>query len=108
MKQKFRLSLAIACFSLVTSEGCAQKSSVDPGSQVPHSQASSSTEKNQKRGGMMGGSMNMSHMQGMMEECMKNHKDGKVCHEQTMEHCKSQMNPRDCQKMMMKMNSGKK
>lgn len=50
-------------------------------------------------GGMMG-SMKMDDMQGMMQQCMKMHKDGKMCDHQAMEKCEANSKMGECQKMM--------
>lgn len=49
--------------------------------------------------GMMG-TMDMDHMQSMMNECMKSKKDGKMCDHDMMEKCHSEMSKGDCKKMM--------
>jgi hypothetical protein len=46
--------------------------------------------------GMMG---NMD-MHEMMNECMKMHKDGKMCEHTMMEKCESKMDKSECKKMM--------
>lgn len=51
---------------------------------------------------------NMGHMMGMMDECMKNHKDGKMCKDQVMSECNGKMSKKDCQKMMKEMKNKKK
>ncbi len=49
--------------------------------------------------GMMG-TMDMDHMQSMMNECMKTKKDGKMCDHDMMDKCQSEMSKNDCKKMM--------
>lgn len=51
---------------------------------------------------MMGGKMDMSQMHSMMGDCMKMHKDGKMCEGQMMEQCQKNMGEGDCSKMMKK------
>lgn len=51
---------------------------------------------------MMGGKMDMVQMHAMMGECMKMHKDGKMCDGQMMEQCQKNMGKDDCSKMMKK------
>ncbi len=55
--------------------------------------------KMQDQGSMMG-KMDMGQMHSMMGECMKMHKDGKMCEHDTMEKCQSNMKMDDCKKMM--------
>lgn len=52
--------------------------------------------------GMMGGKMDMGQMHAMMGDCMKMHKDGKMCEGQMMEQCQKNMGKEDCSKMMKK------
>jgi hypothetical protein len=63
-------------------------------------------------GGMMNkdmmGKMDMNQMMGMMNSCMEQHKDGKMCDHQTMEECQKNMDHKGCQKMMKEMKSQKK
>ena len=51
---------------------------------------------------MMGGKMDMGQMHTMMSDCMKMHKDGKMCEGQMMEQCQKNMGKEDCSKMMKK------
>lgn len=51
---------------------------------------------------MMGGKMDMGQMHAMMGDCMKMHKDGKMCEGQMMEQCQKNMGKEDCSKMMKK------
>lgn len=62
--------------------------------EAPKAEAQNTTDQ-----GMMG-KMDMGQMHAMMGECMKMHKDGKMCEHNTMEKCQSQMDKGDCQKMM--------
>lgn len=57
--------------------------------------------------GMMG-KMDMGQMHTMMGECMKMHKDGKMCEHNTMEKCQSQMDKGECMKMMKSANKNAK
>ena len=43
------------------------------------------------------------HMMGMMHECAKSHKDGKMCQHEMMEKCESEMTKDECAKMMKEM-----
>lgn len=52
---------------------------------------------------MMGGKMNMGQMHAMMGDCMKMHKDGKMCEGQLREQCQKNMDKDECSKMMKKM-----
>ncbi len=76
-----------------------------------HHTADVSSEK--KPEGMMnhemmgGGKMDMGQMHTMMGECMKTHKDGKMCEGQMMEQCQKNMEKGDCSKMMKKMKKTK-
>lgn len=56
---------------------------------------------------MMGGKMDMNQMRSMMGDCMKMHKDGKMCEGQMMEQCQKNMGKGDCSKMMKKAKSHK-
>lgn len=56
---------------------------------------------------MMGGKMDMGQMHAMMGDCMKMHKDGKMCEGQMMEQCQKNMEKDDCSKMMKKMKKTK-
>lgn len=51
--------------------------------------------------------MDMNHMHSMMSECMKMHKDSKMCDHQMMEKCEKQMAKNDCMKMKNKTKSKK-
>jgi hypothetical protein len=42
----------------------------------------------------------MAKMNGMMKDCMKMHKDKKMCDQNTMEKCQMDMKKEECQKMM--------
>jgi len=53
--------------------------------------------------GMMNEKMDMGHMHAMMGECMKMHKDEKMCEGQTIEQCQKNMGKDDCSSMMKKM-----
>lgn len=67
-------------------------------------QTESSQSDMMEKGGMMNsgmmGKMDMNQMMGMMNECMKMHKDGKMCDHQTMEKCQENMSKQECMKMM--------
>jgi hypothetical protein len=52
--------------------------------------------------GMMGGKMDMAQMHAMMGECMKMHKDGKMCEGSMMEQCQKNMGKNECSQMMKK------
>lgn len=52
--------------------------------------------------------LDMDQMMGMMHDCMKMHKDGKMCNHETMNKCEEKMSKENCEKMMKKMNSTKK
>ena len=56
---------------------------------------------------MMAGKMDMGQMHAMMGDCMKMHKDGKMCEGQTMEQCQKNMEKGECSKMMKKMKKTK-
>lgn len=56
---------------------------------------------------MMGGKMDMGQMHAMMGDCMKMHKDGKMCEGQMMEQCQKNMEKGECSKMMKKMKKTK-
>lgn len=47
--------------------------------------------------------MDMKHMSTMNNECMKEHKDKKMCHDQMMKKCEEKMSEGDCNKMMKDM-----
>ena len=47
----------------------------------------------------------MTKMNGMMKDCMKIHKDGKMCDQNMMENCQKDMSKNECQKMMKKAKS---
>ncbi len=84
-----------------------------PDSQATTKEAKPSDEKNgMTGGGMMNkdmmGKMDMDQMMGMMNSCMEQHKDGKMCDHQTMEECQKNMDHKGCQKMMKEMKSQKK
>lgn len=51
-------------------------------------------------GHMMDGKMDMKKMHAMMGDCMKMHKDGKMCEGQTMEQCQKTMDKAECSKML--------
>ncbi len=53
-------------------------------------------------GGMMG-SMDMNQMHSNMQECMKNHKDGKMCDHSMMQKCEEKMAKGECAKMISAM-----
>jgi cytochrome c-type biogenesis protein CcmE len=44
--------------------------------------------------------MDMESLKTMKKECMKEHKDNKVCHEQVMAKCEEKSSKEDCTKMM--------
>lgn len=90
--------IAFACFAFV---GIAQAQ--DSGSHSHNGEQVGQTSR-----GMMGGHMSMDQMHGMMQECMKSHKDGMMCNHQMMEKCQSNMSKMDCQKMMNEMNAKSK
>lgn len=48
----------------------------------------------------MMGKMDMAQMHTMMGDCMKMHKDGKMCDQNTMAKCEENMGKDECQKMM--------
>lgn len=56
---------------------------------------------------MMNGKMDMNQMHAMMGDCMKMHKDGKMCDGQMMDQCQKNMGKDDCSKMMKKMKKKK-
>ena len=61
----------------------------------PHEQHHAAAEASDKK------SENMNHeMHAMMGECMKMHKDGKMCEGQMMEQCQKNMAKGECSKMM--------
>ncbi len=62
--------------------------------EAPKVEAQSSADQ-----GMMG-KMDMGQMHAMMGDCMKMHKDGKMCEHDTMEKCQAQMDKAECMKMM--------
>lgn len=82
------------------------------------SQATTKEKKpSDEKSGMMGGGMmnkdmmekmDMNQMMGMMDSCMEQHKDGKMCDHQAMEECQKNMDHKGCQKMMREMKSQKK
>lgn len=49
--------------------------------------------------GMMG-KMDMAQMHTMRGDCMKMHKDGKMCDQNTMAKCEENMGKGECEKMM--------
>ncbi len=51
--------------------------------------------------------MNMNGMKSMMNNCMTNNKDGKMCDQEMMTKCEEKMGQADCTKMMKKMKSAK-
>lgn len=42
-------------------------------------------------------------MMGMMHDCMKMHKDHKVCHQENIKTCEAKMEKKECAKMMKNM-----
>ncbi len=46
-------------------------------------------------------------MMGMMHDCMKMHKDGKICNHESMKKCEEKMGKDDCAKMMKNMKAKK-
>lgn len=52
--------------------------------------------------------MSMEDMHGMMNDCMKSHKNGKMCQHQAMEKCEANMSKADCKKMMKEVKGKKK
>lgn len=50
--------------------------------------------------GMPMGKMNMEHMKGMMHDCMGMKKDGKMCDQDMMNKCQTEMSKNECDKMM--------
>ena len=53
--------------------------------------------------GEMMGKMDMGEMHSMMQECMKNHKDGKMCNHSMMQKCEEKMGKGECKTMMSQM-----
>jgi hypothetical protein len=51
--------------------------------------------------------MDMDHMSGMKNDCMKEHKNKKMCHDQMMKKCEEKMGKADCSKMMKDMDKKK-
>lgn len=109
MKQLFT-SLVLVGFMSFAGPALAQTSGGEGHSGHQPTETGAQTEKSGHEG--MSGHMghgNMEHMKGMMEECMKNHKDGKMCNEKMMEQCHSgKMAKEDCHKMMKNMKAKKK
>ncbi len=101
MKNSIKSILAaVACIGMM---GLAQAeetgTAAAPNPHHPEGQTTN-TKKDQMGSEMMGGQMNMEDMHAMMGECMKMHKDGKMCDNQMMENCKMKMDKGECQKMM--------
>ncbi|MBC7457263.1 MAG: hypothetical protein H7235_03230 [Bdellovibrionaceae bacterium] len=46
---------------------------------------------------------NKMDMESMMHDCMKMHKDQKVCHQENMKSCEAKMGKKECAKMMKNM-----
>ena len=82
--------LVIACTTLFTTAH-AQETSQGTDSHKDH-QTEASTQNEKKE-----------HMMGMMHECAKSHKDGKMCQHEMMEKCESEMTKDECAKMMKEM-----
>jgi hypothetical protein len=61
------------------------------------------SEMTHKMNGMDMKGMDMNHMSGMKNDCMKEHKDNKMCDDQTMKKCEEKMGAGDCSKMMKDM-----
>lgn len=47
--------------------------------------------------------MDMAQMKTMKKECMEEHKDNKICHEQVMKKCEEKSSKKKCSKMMKEM-----
>jgi hypothetical protein len=73
----------------------AEEAKTDHSAHHPGTQATEA-----KKDESQGMGMGMGQMHAMMGECMKMHKDGKMCDQQTMEKCQKQMAKGDCMKMM--------
>lgn len=74
----------------------------------PDAKAATSNEAAPMAGHEMMGEMDMSQMKGMMQDCMKTHKDGKMCNHEAMNKCEEKMGKEHCEKMMKKMKVSKK
>lgn len=91
MKQKMIATLAVVSFFAVSARAFSADEHQAEDAKQEAAQA-------QDTGGMgMTGAMNM---HGMMQECMSQHKNGKMCEHDTMEKCQQHMKKADCAKMM--------
>lgn len=72
-----------------------------PDAKAPaHTKSATDMAKGSMKGDDMMGKMDKHQMMGMMNECMLNHKDGKMCDHQVMETCQKNMTQGECSKMM--------
>lgn len=105
MKRKFINAIAILAIAGLVSTNMAFANDEHHPEKKKEASKAENTASNEH--GMMG-KMDMGQMHAMMGECMKMHKDGKMCEHNTMEKCQSQMDKGECRKMMKEANSKKK
>jgi hypothetical protein len=99
---KGTIKITLSTFAIIGFMGLARAAdskSEDHSAHHPEGQAAEAKKDENTGMGMMG-KMDMNQMMGMMHECMKTHKDGKMCDHSMMERCQKQMAEGECQKMM--------
>lgn len=65
-----------------------------------HPEKKKDAQKNEATSAAGQGMMGKMDMHEMMNECMKMHKDSKMCEHNMIEKCESKMDKSECQKMM--------
>lgn len=110
MKNKIITTIfAIALTGFVSvSRGYAEVVAKPAQTHKAHHTASEPTDKERSQmpmsnhGDMMA-NMDTGEMHSMMQECMRNHKDGKTCDQNMMQKCEAKMGKDECKKMMSQM-----
>ena len=101
MKNSLKIFIGAFAAVILIAGGVVKAEDTAAPTQESHDQHHPEGEAKEKaKGNDMMGSMNMGDMKGMMHECMKMHKDGKMCDHQAMKKCQENMGKGDCQKMM--------
>lgn len=107
MKVNFIVTVAALTLAVFLSVSIAQAEEKGTAEQSQHKGHDDTSAK--EVGAMDGkGNMDMDQMMGMMHDCMKMHKDGKMCNHEMMNKCEEKMGKEDCEKMMKKMKPAKK
>ena len=101
MKKSLLLSIAIAAF-ISSPSAFAEDKAEDHSAHHPEEKTTTAPADKPGMPGMGGGmgSMKMDEMMGMMSQCKEMHKDGKMCDQEMMQKCETNMKKGECQKMM--------